>query len=255
MQSRPRREQRLRARTQQGFTLIELMIALFIGLFLLAGLGTLVQSNKRVFLSQGKLAQLQDGERLAMSMITDVVQETGYYPSPVANTPASTMLALAQGASGATQAMSAGQTMTGTDSATPPGDVITVRFATANNDGILNCTGTSNTTGAVYAYVNTFSVNPSGQLVCNQNGTAYPLVAGVTNLSVLYGVNTLGTGNNVDTYMNATQVTKANAWGNVISVHIALEFSNPLYVAANPQGQPPTVTLQRQVSVMNQLGL
>ena len=79
--------------------------------------------------------------------------------------------------------MTAGQPMTGTYSAAPPGDTITSRYATNSGDGILNCTGTSNTSGAVAAYVNTFSVVNS-QLVCTLNGTQYPLVSGVTNLDV-----------------------------------------------------------------------
>ncbi len=59
------------------------------------------------------------------------------------------------------------------------------------------------------------------------NGFPYTLVGGtgnlsVTNMSVLYGVkdNAAAPGNNVDTYMNAAQVTAAGPplWGNVISV-------------------------------------
>jgi hypothetical protein len=80
---------------------------------------------------------------------------------------------------------------------------------------------------------------------------AYPLVNGVTNLSVTYGVNTTGRGNNVDSYQNASAVTN---WNNVISVNIKLTFTNPLYVAAG-QGQPATFVLQRNVTVMNQTGL
>ncbi len=59
--------------------------------------------------------------------------------------------------------------------------------------------------------------------------------------------------NNVDTYMNATQVSAAGLWGNVITVMVQLTFTNPLYVAAN-QGQPPTISVQRVVGVMSQTG-
>jgi type IV pilus assembly protein PilW len=129
-----------------------------------------------------------------------------------------------------------------------------VRYATNSGDGILNCTGSSNTSGAVFTYVNTFSV-ASNQLVCTrENGTTYPLVSGVTNLSVLYGVNTTGTGNNVDTYMQAAQVTAAADWNNVVSVRILLTFTNPLYVTAGA-GQLPTITFQRLVGVMNKTGI
>ena len=126
---------------------------------------------------------------------------------------------------------------------------------TAGGDGILNCSGQSNPVGGPNTlYVNTFQVL-NGQLVCTMNGTQYNLVNGVTNLSILYGVkaNAGATGNNVDTYMNATQVTAAGLWGSVISAQVQLTFTNPMYVAAN-QGQPQTISIQRVIGVMNQTG-
>jgi type IV pilus assembly protein PilW len=240
-------------RGQSGFTIIELMIALLIGLFLLGGLLTIVQDNRRVFGNQNQLAQLQDNERLALTMMTDVIQMAGYFPDPTSNSAQSTMLAIT------TPTMVAGQAITGLSNATAPGDTITVRYTTSGSDGILSCTGTS-TTGGNFTYTNTFSVvvNASGvgQLVCTrENGVQYPLVNGVTNLTVLYGVNTTGGGNNVDTYMSAGLVNSTSNWNNVISVNIALTFTNPLYVATAPQGQPQTFVLQRNVAVMNQTGL
>ena len=58
-------------RAQRGFTLVEVMVALLIGLFLLGGLLRLVQDNRRTFASQNQLSQLQDAERIAMTMITE----------------------------------------------------------------------------------------------------------------------------------------------------------------------------------------
>jgi len=233
------------ARTQQGFTLVEVLVALLIGLFLLGGLSTVVFDNRRTFGTQALLAQLQDAERLSMTMMGDVVQLAGYFPAPTINTAASVLLAGG--------GMTAGQPMTGTYSAAPPGDTITSRYATNSGDGILNCTGTSNTSGAVATYVNTFSVVNS-QLVCTLNGTQYPLVSGVTNLSVLYGVNTTGSGNNVDTYMNAAQVTAAADWNSVIAVRISLSFTNPIF-GTTGTGEQPTIVFQRVVSVMNKTGI
>ena len=67
---------------QQGFTLIEILIALLIGVFLLAALLTIVQANRRVYGDQSQLAQLQDNERMAMTLMTDVIEMAGYFPSP-----------------------------------------------------------------------------------------------------------------------------------------------------------------------------
>lgn len=247
----------VRMRAQRGFTMPELMVALLISLFLIGGLLAVVQDNRRTFSSQNQLAQLQDSERLAMTMMTDVIQAAGYFPNPVANVQAALLPAAG--------VMVAGQAMTGTYNAAAPGDTVTVRYATANGDGILNCSGSSNTSGATQSYTNVFSVivNAQGisQLVCTLTvggvATNYPLVNNVSQIAILYGVNTTGAGNNVDTYMNAAQVTAANDWNNVVSAQLTLTFANPLFSAANlGQGnQPPTVTFQRVVGVMSKTGI
>jgi type IV pilus assembly protein PilW len=231
----------------QGFTLLELMIAMTIGLFLAGALVTVVQTNKRVFVNQNQLEQMQDGQRMAMTLMTDVIQSAGYFPQPWNNALSGTLLA--------NGAFANSQAITGNYVVADPGDSISVRYMTAPQDGILNCSGLSNTSGANLLYVNQFAVQ-TGQLVCiDQNGVTYTLVSGVTHLSVLYGVKTNAgaAGNNVDTYMNATQVNAGAYWQNVISVQISLTFTNPLYTGAG-QGQAQTITVQRVVDVMNQTG-
>jgi type IV pilus assembly protein PilW len=154
--------------------------------------------------------------------------------------------------------------MYGTYSATVPGDAIYVRYMTASGDGILNCSGLSNTSGVNTLYVNEFYVAANGDLSCNMNGTVYNLVSGVTNstttlgvtnMTILYGVkrSTGALGNDVDTYVNASLMTAAD-WSSVISVMIQLTFTNPLYKTSGTTTQPATVSIQRVVGVMNQLG-
>jgi len=251
---------------QRGFTLIEILIALLIGVFLLAALLTIVQANRRVYGDQSQLAQLQDSERMAMTLMTDVIQMAGYFPNPTQNTMDGSLIQ--------SGAFAQGQPITGQFSSTAPGDQISVRYLTAGSDGILNCSGLSNPNpppaagGANILYVNTFSV-VNGQLVCTlttipaTTTVQYNLVSGVTNatttfgvtnLSILYGVktNAVAAGNGVDTYLNASQMSAAN-WSNVISVLIELTFTNPLYTNGSTT-QPKTIEIQRVVGVMNQLG-
>src|ERR1700682_137056 len=123
-------------RNQRGFTLLEIMIAMSIGLFLLGALLTIVQTNKAAFLSQSQLAQLQDSERMAMTLMADVIQTAGYFPDPTINTSGSTLIASGSFANG--------QTITGLYSAAAPGDTVSVRYMTAGGDAILNCSGLSN---------------------------------------------------------------------------------------------------------------
>jgi type IV pilus assembly protein PilW len=240
----------MRTTHQRGFTLLEIMIAMAIGLFLTGALLTIVQTNKAVFANQNQLEQMQDSQRMALTLMADVIQQGGYFPDPTTNTLSGTLIASVPFANS--------QAMTGLYSAATPGDTIYVRYMTAGGDGILNCSGLSNPVGGPNTvYVNQFNVVagvPTGQLTCTMNGTVYTLVNGVTNLTVLYGVKTnlAAVGNNVDTYLNAGQMTASN-WQNVISVLIQLTFTNPLYTQAG-LGQTKTVTIQRVVDVMNQTG-
>jgi type IV pilus assembly protein PilW len=245
---------------QTGFTLVELMIALLIGLFLLGGMSILVFENKRTFGSQNALTQLQDNERLGMSVMTDVIQTTGYFPNPTQNT--------ATGSLAAAGGMVAGQAITGVDGGGPTGSTITVRYATQPNDGILDCSGSVNQSGAVGQDINTFSVQVNGgvsQLVCNLTSTSvanqqYVLVNNVSRLDVQYGVNSAGTGNNVDSYMTAAQVTANNDWNNVISVRLTITFLNPLSpLNGNTlQGlgsQPQFISVKRTIALLGKAGI
>jgi len=237
--------------SERGFTLVEILIALLIGLFLMGALLTIVQTNRTVFGNQNKLAQLQDSERMAMTMMADVIQSAGYFPDPTTNTLSGTL--------SASPPFGTGESVSGA-----AGDQISVRYMTAGGDGILNCSGQSNPVGGPNTlYVNTFQVltpanSTTSQLVCIMNGTQYNLVNGVTQLTILYGVkaNAAAAGNNVDTYMNAAQVSAAGLWGSVISALVQLTFTNPMYVASQPASavNQPTVSLQRVIGVMNQAG-
>ena len=83
------------ARTQRGFTLVELMVTVGIALFLLYGLVTIVETVRRTSLDQQSLAQLQDQQRFAMTVLTDVIQAGGYFPDPTTWTPATSLPAAA----------------------------------------------------------------------------------------------------------------------------------------------------------------
>ena len=250
-------------RLQRGFTLVELMIAILVGLFLTGGLVLMMQSNRRSFTNQNQLSQLQDGERMAMNIMTDMVQVAGYFPDPTNYTAILTMPAIT-----APMTLPAAQYLFGVHTSASTPDTLTVRFATKQNDGILNCAGTSNSTSPTLAYINTFSVNANNQLVCQMGVggaayTTYPLIGDGTaksvvkvyNLQVLYGIDTTGTANNVNQYQTADQITAASAWNKVISTQITLTLNNPLWDVNLPLGQPQYIYITRTAAVMNQVGL
>jgi type IV pilus assembly protein PilW len=248
------------ARHSRGFTLVELMIAVTVTLFLIGGALTMLQSTRNTFAAQSQLAQLQDNERLVMTFMAEVIESAGYTPSP--QTYMNTTVLPVATVAGSTFA-TAGQGVVGTHVVAAPGDTVTIRYGAgpAASDTIFNCAGTQNTTTVPYdVFVNKFWVDATDPknpiLECTftptSTGTSQtvPLVNGVKNLTILYGVkkNTANTGSCADTYLNATQVNALPAdWMEVCSVSIQVTFMNPINLT--------TITVKRVVAVMNWAGV
>jgi type IV pilus assembly protein PilW len=270
-----------RRAAQRGYSLIELSVAMLIALFLLAGLLTVLQGTRKTSLSQSSLAQLQDDERIAMTMITSVVEMAGYYPNPELNTISNELPAVAP--FGTIGQVVFGMANTGILNTTPAfGDVLVVRYNAAANEDVINCQGTSNgANGSPVSYTNEFAVvqpDPKSPpvLACSTDGgqNFVPLVKNVTNLTVDYGINSTATSANtigvpVDGYVGITDLntpSMSNAlaanpaqWTNVYSVKVRVTFVNPLYQPIPNQppapGQPPTVTFTRVIGVMSRVGV
>jgi type IV pilus assembly protein PilW len=229
---------------QQGYSLLEILVALFIGVFLLAGLFTILQNTRRTSSNQSALAQLQDEQRMAMSMLNDVIQNAGYF-DPNTTTSAAALPALAASGLATGYALAASQGLSGADGTT---DIILARYATNGTDGLINCNGA--TSAAATYWNNTFYISSTTSggvttyaLYCSTDGTGaggttgIPLVTGVTNMQVYYGVSTTAGVNNVDTYMTASQVQASTlGWAAVTSVRVTLTFQNPLYGQAGYSG-------------------
>ena len=240
----------------RGYTLVELLVALGIGLFLLAGLVSILQGTRRTSSDQMELAQLQTNERLATTMMTDVIQQAGYYPDVQTSTLQSAFPA-APALASAPAFTQAGQFITGQTNATGNGDSITVRYQTDSTGTVLNCLGQNHdATSRPHAY--TFAVSSSRQLVCSVDGNPpAPLVGNVQGLRVLYGVDAVSVSAYSsfapNAYVPANEMTPVN-WMNVRSVRIVITFTNPL--AGQPgQGAAPAITLTRVVGIMARTGV
>ena len=244
---------------QAGFTLVELMVAMLLALFLIGGLLTIESSTRKTFGNQSQLSQLQDDERLAMTLIAEVVESGGYFPNPTFTT-----LNNALPATGVY--VNAGQAVYGTHTSATTPDTLYVRYVTGGaTDGMINCSGGSGTAGT---FINEFAIDANNELTCSINGgNAIALVggrtvqgvggtnpAGVTNMQILYGVKTnfAVTNTSADSYLTAAQMTAAD-WLNVISVQVTLTFSNPLYGQVGQTA--PTISFTRTICVMSKAGV
>ncbi len=71
---------------QSGMSLVELMIALLIGLLLSAAIITVYLSNKKTFWDTEAAASLQENSRFALGLITDDIRAAGFYANSYDNT-------------------------------------------------------------------------------------------------------------------------------------------------------------------------
>jgi len=245
--TRMRRNAALRSR-QSGFTIVEMMVALGIGLVVVLGLAVAFVNMKSTFSTQDKLTQLQDGERLAMSMLSDTVHEAGYFPDPLSNNRSTLLAADADTTWGA---MAAGQAILGTAGTSSKPESLSTRYASDGTDTLMNCVGGALAKGTVR---NVFYVDTaSSALVCTYSidggawvtdgGKPFALVSNVKSMSVLYGVDTNADGS-VDKYL-APAAMGATQWGDVHSIQVTLNFLDPVNKAN------AAVTWLQTINLMN----
>ena len=268
---------------QRGYTLIELSISIIIALFLMAGLLTLVMHTRNTSTTQIQMQQLQENERIAMTILANVVQEAGYFPDPTLNTNTSlageTDTGLGVGGSSSVTFLT-GQSIAGVTGAAAPGDVLVARFVAPINDAsgviansIITCGGTTNPdTAATHQFTNIFqvaSVNGTTYLQCIlkdiTGGTSQTvnLVPGLYDMQVLYGVAT-GSDNNVSQYLPASTVQSTNNWANVTSVKVRLYFQLPRYGFSGGQSDSSATSsavtnqtqyVERVIGLMSRVGV
>jgi len=179
---------------QPGFTLIEVMLALALGLLVTAGLLRVFQNTRAAFRLEAATARLQENARFAAEQIARSIRLAGYTPTPPADF----------------QPISAtnGNGIDGSDT-------LTVRF---RSDGQLrNCRGGRMHAGELAE--NTFLISAAGELSCRtQTTSAQPLAEGVVDLQVQLGVDDNGDGF-LDRYLKPNAV---DHWEAVRSVRVTL---------------------------------
>jgi type IV pilus assembly protein PilW len=256
---------------QRGFSLVELSIAVLIALFLLGGLVTLVMGTRRTNGTQTAVSQLQDNQRIAMTLLANVVQKAGYFADPV-NQQLSSFSA-ENPLAGYT--LPAGQVVGGTYNGLAPGDTLLVRFFAPTTDpykSIIDCAGQSNTASVANTwYTNAFQIGLVGTtnwLQCQTRTSnagavlTINLVPNVTNLSVLYGVSSAAAGDDFSLvqWLNAGQMSATN-WANVTVVKVTLTFQLPAYGTTGGQMTncattlPCTSTFSRVIPIMSRTGV
>jgi type IV pilus assembly protein PilW len=240
-----------RVRHQAGVTLVEMMVALTIGLFVALALGAIFVNAKSAFLAQDALANLHDNERLGISILTTEVQLAGYYPDPSMRMPTDA-LPVDDNPQSPVQ-FAAGQGISGATGADGASDALGIRFVSASGDGLMNCQGSVNSGGANLLVTNVFTINAGNQLQCAVNGNApVALVNNVSGMTVLYGTDSSASGN-IDKYLSASAVTAAGLWGQVKSVQVRLTFASQFDATQVGAAATGSATWVQNIGVMGAL--
>jgi type IV pilus assembly protein PilW len=224
-----------RRRGSRGVTLVELMVAVTIGLLIVVVLAQLFLGSRQTFATTDDISRMQDNIRYTQQLLTRTVHLAGYKSQ--ANSVTTTVF------SGAPPLETPNPIVTGS---TP--DAFTVRFqgsgsktsgtgsacqAASSCPGadltVVDCLGLAIDAGVIA--INTFSIAPGANgrnaLFCHNGSTAMPgveIVPDVANMQILYGEDVNGD-LVADRYV-APETTGA-ATANVVSVRIALLFETP----------------------------
>ncbi|WP_298943408.1 PilW family protein [uncultured Psychromonas sp.] len=204
-------------KSNKGFSLVELMIAMIVSLLILAGLFYSVMGDMRSYESARSSQELVSKGRMALQTLRLYIQQAGF--RDVTALKNETVFSAGTSYVGGTWEYGQvvqGMTSSGEiDDEKADSDILVVRFLGATEIGIVSCVGDDldeNTSNEVTLYVNT-----SNQLMCKDNDDgAEVLDEGVEFLEVLYGTE------DDYRYFTASEVTD---WADVNRVKVGLLLS------------------------------
>lgn len=200
--------------SQQGLTMVELLVAMTLGLVILLAIGSVYLGSRATYRIQEDNARLQETGRYALEVLGRSLRQAGYWNIPIS--PVSKATAFG------------GTAITGTNGASGAPDTVTVQY-----DGLAgdrDCEG--NTLAANAVVQDAYRLNGS-DLQCdgNADGTVDPqaLVSDIEDVQILYGIDT-NNDQSVDQYV----ASPAN-WNQVYSARICVLARSPNSVNNVPQ--------------------
>ena len=221
-----------------GFSLIELMVAMFIGLFLLTGIATSYLSSKKTSVERNEFSVLEDNGRLALEFLSKAIEHTGY--SPARNTPEYQFISSAPSivvdncSDGTANILDSSILKVTEDKAT--GDSIGIVYH-GDSNLFTDCSGgvlpnvcrlnpiltASPFPDAAKIYSSFYVDSVKNNLMCAGSRSSQPevIAEGIENIQYLYGLDTVDDDEiKADRYVPASSI--GTNWNNVVSVQIAL---------------------------------
>lgn len=219
-----------RAVRQAGFTMVEMMVAMTLGLLLVVVIGQVFVTSKESYRTTEDLSRMQENARFAAAQLSRVIRMAAFTTDPLANRTALFPLATAPAVSG----IDGGGTVA---------DQVIVRHqgsgAGTADGSILDCQGNAIRADemAVARFFLAAGANGANALFCDNTGTVGPgivttqveLASDVENMQILYGEDT-DLDATANRYLPASDVA---SFDNVVSVRIALLVRSTNQVAAS----------------------
>jgi type IV pilus assembly protein PilW len=234
--------------TAAGFTLVELMIAMALGLVVVLVISQVFISSKQAYTTTQELSRLQEDARYGLGQMARVVRQAAYVSNPLDVSNLATIYP------------PAARALDGVDGAAGANDTLTVRFQGSSScnplpcavgpppappDGtVVDCLGNSIPAG--YIAVNTYYVSATGtanghaSLWCDNTGSTglqsgaasgpTELVPNVDDMQVLYGEDT--DGDYVPNYY--VPLGSVVNRDNVVAVRVSILFTSDDFVAVAP---------------------
>jgi len=235
---------------QAGLTLLELLIAMGLGLFLVAGLIQVLLANRVAFNVQENMSRIQEDGRFVTTVMNKAVSMAGYREDSTvaASTQFSTYTIPSTPAlpppitfNGAQVVRGTDDNGTGTTDEIQDGtDTVAVRFRGSTDNTTRDCHGTVIASGTIA--INRFYVdedtlycrsdiyNPATGAVLSAANPKQPLINNVEDMQVLYGMSTSGGTNDIaaECYIDASTTLGSGSdcttlnYDQVVSVRISL---------------------------------
>lgn len=199
---------------QAGLTLVEMMVAMTLGLLILLAVSSIYIGSRQTFRMQDDNARLQETGRFALEVLGRSIRQAGFWNMPI--NPVATATAFV------------GTPITGVNGAGAVPDTITVQY-----DGVAgdrDCEGNALAANAVVQ--DAYRLNNS-ELQCDGNADAtvdhQALVSDIEDVQILYGID-INNDQSVDQYTAAP----AN-WNQVFSARVCVQARSANHVNNAPQ--------------------
>jgi type IV pilus assembly protein PilW len=225
---------------QNGFTLVELMVAMTVGLFLTAGMISLFIGSKQSYRATEALSRLQENGRFALEYLSRDVRQVGFRQIVGAST-AAPLPNFIRGWDGSSTAPTlTAPSVTLTDY-TPNTDIFRVRAEYDANSAIIGGAGLTAGRRHIFYYIANDSGEPAlWQQIVDDAGIVVVknvIVEGVSDMQVRYGLDTINNNvHQIDSYATAAGVAD---WDQVVAVRIDLLLrSSENNLTENPMSLP-----------------